>query len=88
MSIRHWISVLWPAFILACLMELLVFALVDPHDLRWAQQGEHTSRQAIYTLSFLVFWLVGAVSAALTLAIATRPPIEQPDKGPFKLQAD
>ena len=26
----------WPAFIAACLLELLVFAMVDPQDVTWS----------------------------------------------------
>jgi hypothetical protein len=78
MSVRHWISILWPAFLLACLMESLVFALVDPTDLRWGSEGLGYTRQTIYSASFFAFWLAGCATSALTLAIATKPPAEAP----------
>ncbi len=28
--------IVWPAFMSACLLELVVFALVDPLDLHWS----------------------------------------------------
>jgi len=77
MSARKWISILWPAFLLASLMEVVVFALVDPSDLRWGAEGLGYSRQAIYTTSFLVFWAMSAASCALTLALATVPPEDE-----------
>jgi hypothetical protein len=72
-SSRRWISILWPGFLLACLLELLVFALVDPADLWWGGEGVGWSRQAIYTISFFVFWALAAASAALTSALLDTP---------------
>ena len=31
-----WIA--WPAFLSACVLELVVFAAVDPNDLQWVGQ--------------------------------------------------
>jgi hypothetical protein len=76
MSKRAWISILWPAFLSACAFELVVFALVDPADLHWGRDGVGLSRQAIYTLSFFVFWTMAACSGALTVAFLTKPPEE------------
>lgn len=59
-----WIA--WPAFLSACVMELVVFALVDPHDLHWAGQTLSLSRQGVYTAGFFVFWAICAASCALT----------------------
>ena len=60
----------WPAFLMAGVLEMLVFALVDPGDLRWlGGEAIDVSRQAVYTLAFLAFWAViaaaGAISALL-----------------------
>jgi hypothetical protein len=59
-----WIT--WPAFLVAGLLEVLVFAFVDPHDLHWFGQDLDLSRQAIYTLAFFAFWALAIVSSALT----------------------
>ncbi len=75
MKMQHWMSILWPAFLLACATELLVFALVDPGDLHWRGEAIGLSRQAVYTLGFFVFWLLAMGSSALTLLL-TRPAIE------------
>ena len=72
MNARRWISILWPGFLLACVLELVVFALVDPSDLRWGSEGMGWSRQTVYTLGFFVFWVLAAGSSALTVALTAR----------------
>lgn len=73
MGARYWMSVVWPAFLLACVVELLVFALVDPGELRWGGEALGLSRQAVYTLSFFVFWALAMGSSALTALLARLP---------------
>jgi hypothetical protein len=65
-------TVLWPAFVVAGVAEMLLFALIDPHDLRWfGGASVALSRQAIYTLTFLILWgLIGAASS-MTLWLAS-----------------
>ena len=61
------LRVLWPAFLMAGVLETLVFALVDPSDLHWLGGAPiEASRQAIYTLAFLAFWAVIAAAGAIT----------------------
>ncbi len=62
--------VVWPAFLAACVLELVVFAMVDPQDLRWFARPLPLSRQAAYTLSFFVFWAISIASSALTILLA------------------
>jgi len=76
MKTRYWISVAWPGFLLACALELLVFAFVDPHDLRWGSEGLGASRQAVYTLCFFLFWLGSIGASALAVHLAGHPPPE------------
>lgn len=66
-----WIA--WPAFIAACALELLVFAVVDPHELQWSGQHLGWSRQAAYTIAFFVFWAVCSVACALTTLLRMTP---------------
>lgn len=66
-----WIA--WPAFLLAGVMEMLVFAMVDPQDLHWFGHRLALSRQAVYTLSFFCFWVLTMVSSALTALLAMSP---------------
>ena len=65
--------VVWPAFLMAGVLEMLVFAMVDPQDLHWRGQPLELSRQAIYTASFFIFWGITVVSGALTTLLAMSP---------------
>ncbi len=66
-----WIA--WPAFLVAGMLEMLVFAMVDPADLHWFGQPLDMSRQAIYTLAFFAFWLMTMTSSALTTLLSMSP---------------
>lgn len=48
-------AIAWPGFLVACLLEVLVFALVDPQDVRWLGHQLLSSREAVYTWTFLYF---------------------------------
>lgn len=65
--------ILWPAFLMAGVLEMLVFALVDPQDLHWFGMPLDWSRQATYTIAFFVFWGVAVVSSGLTTLLAMSP---------------
>ena len=70
------LKILWPAFIAAGVLEMLVFALIDPTDLHWfggAQIG--WSAQAVYTVGFLLFWAIISIATAMT-ALLMLPPAE------------
>jgi hypothetical protein len=75
MRARRWMWILWPAFLLACALEVLVFALVDPGDLHWRGEALGASRQAVYTVGFFAFWGLATGAGALTLLLA-RPATE------------
>jgi len=72
--LRFAMAVAWPSFLMAGVLEALVFAVFDPGDMSWFG-GEQIalSRQAIYTLSFMMFWGVIALAASLTLLLVTLP---------------
>jgi hypothetical protein len=65
-------TVAWPAFLGAGLFEMVVFAFVDPGSLH-ALDGTQIdlSPMAIYSLAFLVFWALAAVTCLLTLTLAS-----------------
>lgn len=73
MLARRWMWIAWPAFLIAGLLEMLVFALVDPSELHWQGKPLELSRQAIYTVSFFVFWALAMASSALTTLLAMSP---------------
>ena len=62
--------IVWPSFLMAGVLEILVFAMVDPQDLHWFGQAVQLSRQGIYTVAFFAFWLVTLLSSALTALLA------------------
>lgn len=69
MLAQRWMWIAWPAFLVAGLMEMLVFAFVDPQDLHWLGQDLDLSRQAIYTVAFFAFWGLAMVSSGLTVLL-------------------
>ncbi|MES2631763.1 MAG: hypothetical protein V4669_02260 [Pseudomonadota bacterium] len=73
MSKTRWserlMQVVWPAFIAACLLELVVFAMVDPAEVQWMGRSPGWSRQAVYAGGFFVFWAICAVASTLTAVL-------------------
>jgi len=68
---RNLMWILWPSFLMAGAASAVVFALVDPLDvvfLGYLQAG----RLTVYTVGFFIFWIMAALSSALTLRIAPR----------------
>lgn len=71
---RFAMAVAWASFLAAGVLEALVFAVVDPADLRWFGAAPiELSAQAVYTLSFLIFWGVIALGASLALLLVSLP---------------
>lgn len=62
--------IVWPAFLLAGVQEMLVFALVDPEDLSWRGAPVPLGRMGIYSLSFLAFWLLMMAATALAVLLS------------------
>jgi hypothetical protein len=76
------LTILWPAFLMAGVLEMLVFAVVDPGDLRWfGVEALNWSSQAIYTVTFLIFWAVIATAGALTALLEASPEEINADRG-------
>lgn len=70
---RTALQVLWPSFLGAGVLELLVFAHVDPADVHTlAGAPVELSRQAVYTLSFFAFWAVIAAAGLLSCWLRQR----------------
>ena len=72
-------AVLWPSFLTAAVATGVFFANIDPATLRAQTLPDwEISRQAGYTVGFLMFWAVCAASSGLTLFLfgtpAPRPP--------------
>ena len=64
-------TILWPSFMMAGVMEGLVFSVVDPADLHWMGHIPiEASPMAVYSASFLAIWGVISTSGALTALVA------------------
>lgn len=60
-------SIAWPAFLMAGVLEIIVFALVDPGSLHWFGGAPvEASPLAVYSIAFFVFWAVIAGAGMLT----------------------
>jgi hypothetical protein len=60
-------TILWPSFLMAGVLEMLVFAMVDPGALHgFGGTPLAWSASAVYTLAFFVFWGVIAAASAMT----------------------
>lgn len=73
MKAQRWMWIAWPAFLVAGVLEMLVFALVDPADLHWFGHPLALSREGVYTLAFFVFWGLTMASSALTTLLSLSP---------------
>lgn len=61
----------WPAFLMAGVLEMLVFSLVDPGTLHWFGGDPVTlSATAVYSLAFFVFWIVIMAAGAISHLLA------------------
>jgi hypothetical protein len=64
-------TILWPSFLMAGVLEVLVFAVVDPGELHWFGGASiEWPMRAIYTVTFLIFWGVISTSGALTALLS------------------
>jgi hypothetical protein len=68
--VKKWVLVVWPAFVTACLLEALVFSVVDPAEVHWPGYAVQPSRQGVYTLAFFSFWLISMVCSGLACWLA------------------
>ena len=69
MDTQRWMWTAWPAFLAAAVMEMVVFAFVDPLDVHWLGSPLDWSRQAIYTVAFFAFWVVTLMGGAMTVML-------------------
>jgi hypothetical protein len=59
--------ILWPSFVMAGVLDALVFVVVDPSTLHWfSAEPLGWSASAVYSVTFLIFWGVIATSGAIT----------------------
>lgn len=66
------IWILWPAFIVAGVAEVIFFTVFDPMELHLFGQPAGISRLAVYSFGFLFLWVFAAASSALTCFLRRR----------------
>lgn len=69
------LGIAWPAFLSACLLELLLFGLFDPEEMLRYGQPAGLSRLTLQTVAFFAFWLACAISSALTVLLMGPVPV-------------
>lgn len=80
------LTALWPSFIMAGVLEALIFVVVDPDSLRWfGHDRVSLSTMGVYTVTYLIVWSVVFVACAMTaLLLRFRPSVEAPPVGPAR----
>ncbi len=67
---RRTAAILWPAFLVAAVLELLVFAFVDPSSLHTLSGAAlPLSATAVYSIAFFLFWACTGAACALTVLL-------------------
>jgi len=80
---RHALLVGWPSFLVAGVLEMLVFSAAHPGDLRgFGGLLSEMSVTGVYTLAFFCFWAIAAVGCALTLMLSAPPPDDTSPRRP------
>lgn len=72
---KSWMWVVWPAFLVAAALEMMVFAVLDPTALSLFGEQVEWSRTTVYAVSFFIFWFMFVLSNALTVLLS-RPAAE------------
>lgn len=65
-AMERTIQILWPSFIVAGIMDVLMFALFDPMEIMYQGAPLFDTRLAAYSSMFFIFWVFGASSSILT----------------------
>ena len=61
------LAVLWPAFLTAGVLDALVYAVLDPRELRWFGGAPFGwTPVAVHSVTFLIFWVAVSVAAGMT----------------------
>ena len=68
---KKWMLIVWPAFMVAAALEMMVFAVLDPESLALLGEQVDWSRNTVYSVTFLIFWCMFMVCSAITLQLAS-----------------
>lgn len=67
----HLAQILWPAFLMAGVLEMVVFALVDPSS--FAIAGWVPDAKTVYSLTFFIFWALVATASGISHVMMRQP---------------
>ena len=70
LSAQRVMWIVWPAFLMAGVAELVFFSIFDPFDLHLFGSPLEMARESVYAMGFFGFWGVGIVSSTFTLFLA------------------
>ena len=91
------IWILWPAFIVGGIAEVIFFTIFDPMEMSLFGEPIGMSRLAVYSIGFVLFWAFAAASSAFTCFLQRTsneinscplPPAGRPDDCPKKDVSD
>jgi hypothetical protein len=66
-------AIIWSSFLAASLGCVIVFAMLDPAEVRFFGNDIQLERTVVYTLGFILFWLVSATAAWLCSLLLLAP---------------
>lgn len=61
------IQVLWPSFLVAGVVEIIFFTVINPRELYLLGDPVYLDPLATYSIGFFAFWLICAASSLTTL---------------------
>lgn len=64
--IQRVIAILWPSFLTSGVATILFFTAFDPQHLLMETRFAEMSRLGTYSVGFFLFWLLTAITSALT----------------------
>jgi hypothetical protein len=68
---RTAMAVAWPSFMMAGVLEILVFSVVDPGQLHWfGGAAIESSATTVYSVAFIVFWVVICAAGVMSHLLA------------------
>jgi hypothetical protein len=73
MILRYSMWILWPSFLMASFLEMLVFGFLDPQDIHFLGLNQPEIRKTVYAISFFVFWALTMLSSSLSILLSISP---------------
>jgi hypothetical protein len=70
LNAREWIAVLWPAFIAACMLEIVVFAAFDPQEIGVFGWNLDLEPESVYSVAFFAFWAITSATGVVTWSLS------------------